>query len=292
MNNKKNDEFHQFLTSISSVLSYNILKLYFNANCGFSLTETKEKLNESISTVQDHLKRLLSLKIIIKEQKTYVISNFGSFIFTELEKFKIINRVRDFFGQIPDKLIPARFLNELIPYLSDFEIHRTSVQFMDEMHEMMSKMTQQLETGKHNVKVLGWWSLKMDLDFLKTFYKDINLDTPSMEKLFESVDFKLILTENVVSEMLENEQIIKLTQQVDIFTSAEYIRILEQSEKFNFTIMKSDDYIGFFLIIKDDFDPKHFIIAQNNPGLEKFFNDLFDYYWERSIPLEQCLNKK
>ncbi|MFX0072748.1 MAG: hypothetical protein ACFFAO_16820 [Candidatus Hermodarchaeota archaeon] len=290
--NKNNKtEFGLLLNSISATLSYDILKLYNESKEDYNLTKTAEVLNQSISTIQEYLKKLTNSYLIYKIDKNYKISNFGSYILNELRNLEMINKLAFILGKIPREMIPYEYLHNLIPNLKDIEIEESTWHFMSIINDMFNQFKKGLNSDHtiQEIKLLGWWNLNLDYKMVKTYFKDFSLDIRSMKTFFEKgkFRFKIITDKKVIDEILEDKN---LRQIMELFNMFDNFRIYD-TECFNFTIIEYSKKVGLFLIEDDDFDMKHHILFENNPAVNQFFEPLFNYYWQKSIPITDFINK-
>ena len=291
MINNKSSQFEELLISISSINTYKILKLYNSNNEGWTLTHTAHKLHLPISTIQDYLVKLLNVNLIYKKAKLYYISNFGSFFLRELQDFEIFNNFSQIFGTIPAEMIPSHFIHELIPFLADVEIEEGSWHFMTIINELMTQLKNSLNIAENSfeLKILGWWNIDFDFHMLKTYFKDIEMNIESMERFFKNsnLNIKIICHRKILDEIKEDKSIIELMNHFNLFKDFRIFNI----ESFNFTFIKYNQKISLFLIKDNDIDAKHHIFFDNNPGMNHFFENLFNYYWKRSDPIADLLDK-
>ncbi len=289
MINNKCSQFEELLISISSIISYKILTLYSSDNKGWNLTDTAHNLQLPISTIQDYLLKLLNSNLIYKKAKLYYISNFGSFFLTELQNFEIFNKFCHIFGKIPAEIIPSRFIHELIPYLTDIKIEETSWHFMTVFNEMMNHFKNSLNRPENafDLKVLGWWDIDFDFHMLKTYFKDLEMNIESMQRFFKNsnLNIRVISHKKIVDEIKADKSLVELMKHFNLFDGFRIFDI----ESFNFTFLKYNQKISLFLVKDNDIDAKHHIFFENNSGMNKFFDDLFHYYWKRSIPITEFL---
>ncbi|MFX1501711.1 MAG: winged helix-turn-helix domain-containing protein, partial [Promethearchaeota archaeon] len=282
MTKNKNSELNILLNAISSEITYNILKLYEDNS--FNLTDTAKQLNFSISTIQDNLKKLLQSDLIYLSEKEYHLSSFGNYFLSKLKEFEEVNKLRHLFGKVPSKLIPCEFIEEFIPLLKNVKIKETSWHFLNTFNELLARFKEEIEKGvtTGEIKVLGWWDINFDFEILKSTFPDMTMEYKSLLNLFKNFKFRLISDKRFAIDLINNNLFQDLIQNSDM---GEYIRIVEDDINFNFTIMEYEDTLSLFIIENNDIDVKHHVFIQN-PNRHIFFNDIFNYYQEKSIPID------
>ncbi|MFX1570891.1 MAG: winged helix-turn-helix domain-containing protein, partial [Promethearchaeota archaeon] len=281
--NSKSD-FEFLLHTISSPVTYDILRLYSKRN--YNLTETAKNLNLSISTVQDNLKKLEKSELIYSNKKKYQLSGFGKFILLELEKINKFNKLNQFLGKIPADLIPPQFLNELAKNVSNIHIGTSSMTFMSYMNDIIKDLKNAIVNGYHEFKVIGWWSLKMDIDFFKTFFKGFELNIPTFEKISKHFKFELITNETVLNEILNDKNFNEL---INHFQAYESIQISEKLKNCNITIIGYEKLVVFLLVENNDFNLSNFLFIEDNDNCLQFFENLFNYYLKSSKSIESFI---
>ncbi len=287
MAKNKNFELNILLNAISSEITYNILKLYEDNS--FNLTDTAKRLNFSISTVQDNLKKLLQSDLIYLCEKEYHLSSLGNYFLSKLKEFEEVNKLRHLFGKVPSKLIPCEFIEELIPLLKNIKLKETSWHFLNSFNELLARFKDEIEKGVFTgeIKVLGWWDVNFDFELLKAIFPDMIMEYKSLLKYFKNLKFRLISDKRFATDLVNNKYFQDMMQYFDM---GEYIRIVEDDIIFNFTIMEYEENLSLFIIENNDIDVKHHIFIQN-PNRHIFFNDLFNYYQEKSIPIDEYMKK-
>lgn len=287
MANNNNSELNILLNAISSEITYNILKLYEDNS--FNLTDTAKRLNFSVSTVQDNLKKLLQSNLIYLREKEYHLSSFGNYFLSKLKEFEEVNKLRHFFGKVPSKLIPYEFIEEFIPLLKNIKIQETSWHFLNTFNELSAIFKDEIEKGlsTREINVLGWWDVNFDFEILKAIFPDLTMEYKSLLKFFKNLKFRLISDKIFAANLINNKIFQEIKQHFDM---GQYIRIVEDDIIFNFTIMEFEETISLFMIENNDIDVKHHIFIQN-PNSHIFFNDIFNYYQEKSIPLDEYMKK-
>ncbi len=282
---ENNSGFFSLLNSISSEIAYKILNLYQEDIKGLNLTETSRRISEKTSTVKDHLGKLKNSKLILKKNKNYYLSNFGSYILKNLKDLEIFNKASLIFGQIPAELIPSKYMRKLIPHLKEVKIQSDQWQFMTMTNRTLNQIKNDLGKGNVELKVLGWRSLVLSTGIIQEHFKTVKLEKNSVKNFLESVNFKLISDKELLDD-LENEQIKSLLDDVSVKNR---IRICEDIDKFQFTLFRYNQIVQFFLNEKDQVGIGHYFLIENNVHVVEFFNDVFDYYWQKSKPLTEFL---
>jgi len=282
MGESKNSKFETLMQSLSSNLSVKILNLYNSEGRGYTLTKTARTLDQPVSTVQEYLKRFQATSLIFKKQKKYFLSNFGSYILSELRKFKKINKLNEILGKIPAKVIPSNFISILIQGLSNMKIDINSVDYMNLLYEMGEKLKKDVEKGDHIFKLIGWWDLEMDLGFFRTFLTELELNIPTFTRFYEHFDLGLIINEKFYEEIENHQKIYKIINHFN--AKEEIMRVHKLFNDCKFSILRYDQNIIFFLIKDNDIDFKNMVIFEKNEKAVEFFELLFEHYWERANP--------
>jgi predicted transcriptional regulator len=280
MGESYNSEFETLMQSLSSNLAFQILDLYETKETGYSLTETARTLDHPVSTVQEYLKRFQNTSLIFKKEKKYVLSNFGSYILSELREFKKVSKLNEILGKIPANMIPDDFISVLVKDLSNMKIDINSVDYMSILHETGEKLKTDVEEGDHTFKLMGWWDLEMDLGFFRTIFKELELDIPTFTRFYEHFDIKLIINENLYEEIENHPKIYEIIRHFS--AKEEIIRVYEEFNGCKFSILRYDHYVLFFLIKDNDIDFKNMVFFSKNKNALEFFELLFDYYWEQA----------
>ncbi len=282
MSDKNTDDFFQLLNSISTEIAHKVLNLYSENSGGLSLTETSNKIEESTSTVRDHINRLLDANLIYKKEKTYFLSNFGSFILRYMKHLEIFNKTRKVFGQIPAELIPSKFIQELVPHISDIEIKSDQWEFMTISTRLMDKIRADLKKDPGELRVIGWESLTKALEIMQNLLMK-DLDFPYQEFL-KLTDFELISNNRILNDILEHKEIRKMAELIN-----NRVHICENIEKFEFILFKYKQTIQFFFYEGGKLGMGYHFVLEDNPEAVKFFDNVFNYYLEQSVPLTQFL---
>ncbi len=287
MVNNNNSDLDILLNAISSETTYNILKLYEDNS--FNLTDTAKELNCSISTIQDNLKKLLQSDLIYLNEKKYHLSSFGNYFLSKLKEFEEVNKLRHLFGKIPLKLIPCEFIEELIPLLKNIKVQETSWHFLNSLNGLLAKFKNEIEKELiiEEIQVLGWWDFNFDFEILKAIFPNLTMEYKTLSKLFKNLRFRLISDKSFAIDLINNKFFHEMRQHLEI---GQYIRIVEDDIKFNFTIMRFEETVILFMIENDDIDIRHHIFIQN-PKSHIFFNGIFNYYQEKSIPIDEYIKK-
>ncbi len=281
-------EFEKFLNTINSEISFKILKLYSKEKNGINLTETARAIGENTSTTRDRLKKLLDSKIIYQEEKNYFLSNLGSYTLTKLENFRKLSKFQSIFGQIPAELIPSEYLEKLIPNLEDTGLIRSQWQIFNIANQVVDEIKSQMDKRKIEMKLLGWNSLTLMIDIFQSYFKEISINTNSIQNLLNSLDFHLISSRNIILEIKDKPYIRKI---LDDTTLKDNISICEIVDKFNFVLFKYNQNVHIFLNKNDQFNYDNYFIAENNKSIADFYDDIFNFYLKQSIPLVEFLKK-
>jgi len=282
MNDKNTDNFFQLLNSISSEIAHKILNLYLENSQGLNLTDTSNKIEESTSTVRDHINRLLDANLIYKKEKFYFLSNFGSFILRYMKHLEIFNKTRKVFGQIPAELIPSKFIQELVPHISDIEIKSDQWEFMTISTRLMDKIRAEYKTNPGELRVIGWEHLSKALEIMKNLLMK-DMDIPYSEFL-NLTDFELISNKRILKDIIEHKEIRKMAELIK-----DRVHICENIEKFEFILFKYKQTIQFFLYEGGKLGMGHHFVLEDNPDAVKFFDNVFNYYLNQSVPLTDLL---
>ena len=282
MSPKDSLNFKYCLNAISSSLAHKILRLYSKKKEGLNLTDTASSLDEPISTIQDHLKKLLDSSAIYLKSKKYYLSSYGNYILHQLEEIKQFNDLSGIFGQIPADMIPHQLLKELVPNLTDVDLNNNSWHFFQMMEDFFNDFKENLKSGKINlkIKVLGWWDIDMDFEILQTHFKDLRMDSSSVFKFFKNITFKIVSDKNFAEDLTNHDE---FREVLDYFKDKDYMRICEDVV-FNFTMMRYENTFILFLTKDGDMDYAHHYYSQDEPHVLKFFEQLFDHYWSKSVP--------
>ncbi|MHA1335205.1 MAG: hypothetical protein ACTSPW_05580 [Promethearchaeota archaeon] len=284
---KNYDDFIKLLNSFSSEIAYKILNLYM-VKGGLNLTETAREIHEKTSTVRDHLNRLTETQLIYKKNKKYYLSNFGSFILKYLKNLEIFNRTRMVFGQIPAELIPSEFIQELVPFISDIEVQSDQWKFMNISNKIMSQIKEDIGKKDLELKVIGWNSLSLSLEILNNFLGTSAADEKALNRFLKNMNFYLITDKEILKDIAENPILTKIIRNIKL---KERIRICDAVEIFEFTLFKYKNIVQFFLNEKGKLGVGHHFILENKPEAVRFFDNVFNYYYNLSKPLIKYLEK-
>lgn len=281
-------EFEDLLNAVGSEKTYKILKLYSKRKDGLNLTDTSRKISEITSTIRDHLKKMLETGLIFKEDKKYFLSNFGSFVLSSLEEFRTFNKFRSIFGQIPGEIIPSRFLREFIPHIKNLHVITNQWQFLNVTNEVIENIKSDIDTKKVEMKILGWKSLTLMLDIFQNYFKELSSSPDSIQKLLDTFDFQLISNMDILEELKKSTQVKDLMKLTNL---QKHIHICKEIDNFNFVLFKYNNNVHIFLNKNNRFNFENYFLAQDNLGVVEFYNKVFRYYLDRSIPLSEYIGK-
>ena len=279
-------DFINLLSSFSSEIAFKILSLYSNNQKSYTLTETAREINEKTSTVKDHLIKLVNATILYKTDKTYNLSNFGSFIINYVKNMEILNRLKMIFGELPAELIPSEFIHEVLPYIEDITVQIDVMKLANISNRILKQIDHDLGKKKVVINMLGWKSLALSEDIIQDFFKGVSLDRDdSIEEFLTNTNFKLIAGKKMLEELNHNPKYRKRLENPDINKN---FFIYEEIDTFKFTFFKFNDKIQFFF--NEQNKMRHFLV-ENNPKAIDFFDKVFNYYFNKSIPLADLINK-
>jgi len=278
-------DFLGLLDTVSSEVSHKILLLYTQQD-GLTLTETANLIEEKISTVRDHIKKLIEAYFIYKKEKQYYMSNFGSFVMKYLSNLEIFNKTRQVFGQIPGELIPSEFIRDLIPYIADIKIESDPWQFMLTSTGILNQIREDLGSGTFELKILGWQSLSLSIDIMEKYFSNVPFEKESLNRFLTDLNFQLITDKEILKDIKESPQIQKIINNIEI---QDRFFICDTVQNFEFTLFKYNEIIQFFLNEKDALGVGHHFVLKNNKNAVEFFDKVFQYYLAQSKPLTEYI---
>ncbi len=270
--------------SFSNPIAMKILHIHSESNEGFNLSDTANLIGEKISTVKDHLKKLLTRNLLYKIGNKYFLSNFGSFIYDSLIEIEILSKAMNIFGKIPSRLIPSKYLRKLLPFLKNSNISSNQWEFMTISNKLLNQIKSERGKIKIELKVLGWNSLALGREIIKNLFDDISLDNMTVRKLLADLNLKLISDKSIFQDLktLKENELLKLLKIPGI---KERFQVWDGDDSFSFTIMHYNNVIHFFLNEKDNTGLGPYFIIEDEPRAIKIFNKIFNYYSRSSKPL-------
>ena len=276
------DEFIELLSSISSQTSYDILNVLTQFTEGLTLTETSNKIDKNTSTVRDNLSRLKDNNLVYKKEKRFYLSNFGSFILRYIRHLEIFNKTRQVFGQIPAELIPSKFIQELVPHISDIEIKSDQWEFITISTGIMDKIRADLKSEPGELRVIGWESLTKAMEIMTNLLmKGIEVSYP---EFLQRTTFELISNMKMVEDISKNKEIQPVAKLIK-----DKIHICENISTFEFVLFRYKQTIQFFLYEGGTLGMGYHFVLEDNPEAVKFFDNVFNYYLDQSVPLAHLL---
>ncbi|MFX1237476.1 MAG: hypothetical protein ACFFAS_06515 [Promethearchaeota archaeon] len=276
--------FSEILNSFSSPIAIKILKTYSNSNNGINLSHTAELINEKISTVKDHLKKLVKTRILYKINKLYYLSNFGSFIFDLLTEIETLSKTREIFGQLSANMIPSKILLEFLPYIKEIPIISNQWLFLTISNKLLSQIQTELEKKPIELKVLGWNSLVLGFEIIKNSFKQISFDKNSLIHLLNNLNLILISDKSIIKELLDskNQDLRNIVVNPE---TKERFQVTENVDRFKFITIRYNDIIHFFLNEKEKMGIGPYFIIEKKPGAIEVFDQLFEHFLRLAKPL-------
>ncbi|MGV9203074.1 MAG: hypothetical protein ACOC44_03530 [Promethearchaeia archaeon] len=274
------------MNSVSSHISHKILLLYHSHSEGINLTGTSKLIKEKISTTQDHLNKLLSQGLIYRRDNDYFLSSFGQYLLKQLQHIARMEKSKLLFGKIPKGLIPPEIVDKLCLALGNCTIIKTSWNFMNTMDEYINDMKKNLKKTPQYLGVIGWWSLEYDFEMLKMHFPNIDMNSENLKKFLKHFKMKMVTHKAFLNEIKNHKLLGQLLNEEDLLKN---FRIYEGIDRFNFCVLRFNRVLGIFLTDKTDIDFQNNLFFKNNEGALEFFEELLDFYWERSTPLKNFL---
>lgn len=276
MENVKDSNYVELLNSISSEIDFKIINLLVNRPNGLNLTDTANVINEKTSTVRDHLNSLLESKIIYRKEKLYFLSNYGNYVFYNLQKMEEFHKTKEIFGKLSFDVIPAHFLYDLAKDISDVELYSGKWQFMAESNRIFKIIKNSIGKIDNDLRIIGWSGLDLSMSILKNYFPEIN-----PQQLIKHSNFQLISDKTLLDEIKQKKKIKEIIDETD-FVKRTFI--WEGEKDFQFTLFKYNSIIQLFLNEEDD-STGHYLVLEDKLSFIKFFDDLFNYYMENARPL-------
>ncbi|TXT55012.1 MAG: hypothetical protein BAJALOKI2v1_710008 [Promethearchaeota archaeon] len=275
------------LNAFSNKIAYKILYLYHLFPNGFNLTDTSKELDEKTSTVNDHLEKLLDARLIYKEHKEYKLSIFGNYVLNSINKFETLNKLKEILGKLPAQKIPLNFIDDLIPHIDKVEIQTNQWKFMRISNILINQIQSEMKETPVELKILGWKSLSLSLDIIKTYFNNLTLAPQSLQGFFDKTNFELISDKKIIDDIKTNDRIMEILRTTDL---KERIMICKNVEKFDFTLLRYKDLIHFFLNEEKKEGINYSVFFKNNSGALDFFNKVYAYYLHDSVSLQSSMD--
>jgi predicted transcriptional regulator len=286
MEKEIDSDYLDLLNSFSNKIAFKIMTLLHKSVNGFNLTDTANSIGEKTSTVNDHLEKLFNARLIYRKDKKFHLSNYGNFILNYLNNLKILDRVKEIFGNLPARRIPLEYIHNLIPSIKDVEIQTNQWKFMKISSSIIKQIQVDVKKGSVNLNILGWESLALSLDIIENYFQTLTLAPQSLQEFFNKTNFELITDRGIIEDTKNNQRLIEIMRSTDL---KQRIMICEKVEKFDFTLFRYKNTIHFFLNEETKGGINYSVLFKDNPGAIRFFNKVYDYYLEDSNPLHSYI---
>jgi predicted transcriptional regulator len=262
-------ELYELLKALSSQRRLEILNLLEESEEELRLSTIASKLNIPPPTVKDHLDKLL-ISQLVQGEKFYSIKPIWKTIKLFLKPLIII----------------AKSFN----FLSDYELHDLPIQFVLKLHELeptqiveaplflgeivKNFQDQQQKELMFNAKVMGSFDLNLDASIGTIIASTV--DTSAYQ-----FDFKFIIS-------LKSLETVKITpwqfiSQYDNIVSLNDFRYL-QTFPIHIILFPSANLGCVFLNKSGQADFRLGWKITNEQGI-KWMSEIFDYYWDKALPL-------
>ncbi len=278
------------LNSISKEISLKILVTYEHDKNGLNLTDTSKIIKEKTTTVKDHLNKLLDSNLIYVQEKKYYLSYFGVLILEHVRNIELLDRTRKIFGHVSSDMIPTQFVAKFIPYLKGVEVSTNQWAFMNVGNKLIEIIKNNLGAKKTELKLIGWNSIPLSFEIMRSSFPTIFTEKDAMKKLINDINLSLITDKSFLKDIGDNN----IIKAMSLPEFKERVLIYQNVEQFSFMLIRYDKYITFFLNTNQEANlgPYFIIKSKKNdePSPIEIFEEIFEYFSKRSVPLVDILD--
>ena len=292
MADSSSSDLASLLNSLSNEISLKILKLYKLNKDGLNLTDTSKIIKEKKTTVKDHLKKLVDSNLIYIHEKKYYLSYFGALVLEQVSNVELLNSTRKIFGSISSEMIPTRFITKFIPHLKGVKVFTNQWRFMNIVNELIDIIKKNHKDGKTALKLIGWNSIPFSLAIMRSSFNNIMTEEESIKQFYMDTGLMVITDESFLRNTKEIEQVKDMLAIPEV---QKRTMICQDVEKFNFMIVRYDNYITFFLNRSQEagFGPYFTIRGKYKfkPHPVEIFEEIFEYFSKKSSRLSELESK-